>query len=767
MLKTITAIVFLLLLHGFSFSNPIYKATVKDSATFQNLQGVLVLVDNKPIATTNSMGEFSFEIANINAVSVECMIKYFGYKTLTQNITISKVGTNKDTIFLSPISHELNSITVSGSKFEKKASEETVSMAVIRQKDIQNAGLTQVDDMLKRIPGVDVVDGQANIRGGSGWSYGAGSRVLVMVDDMPMLTSDAGDVKWDFLPIENCEQVEVIKGASSALYGSSALNGVINFRTASPRNIPKTNLVIQQGVYDLPKNKYEKWNGNDLQKYSGFNFFHSRKINQLDVVVGGNFYSDDSYLQGAYNTRGRVNTNLKYRFKKLDGLVIGLNINAQKSRGSSFFVWAADDKIKILKGKFYFDSTAYLKPLGGIDTPKTSLSFYKSYRVNIDPYINYSTKNGYKFALKNRFFNTNNINTSNQSSNAQFFYTELQLQKTFPNNLHFTTGAVANYSIVKSELFSNHTANNQAFYMQIDKKFFNKLWLEMGGRYEFNTIDSIKAHSKPLGRVGINYQVTKATFIRSSFGMGYRFPTIAEKFVSTTVSSLKIIPNKNLLAESGWNAELGIKQNFMLGKWLGMIDLAGFYTTYQDMMEFAFIIKPQPGFQSQNISKTLIKGFDVSVFSKAKLHNIDLLMHAGYTYTLPTDLNFNLLNDSVKNVQYSDSSKNILKYRFTTSAKADMELKWKKITLGSYVRYNTYMVNIDNSLNVLFASVKDYRTKWGHKDTWIIDARLMYQLTKNATASIIVKNILNFEYTERPAYIAPPRSFTMQFVYNF
>jgi outer membrane receptor protein involved in Fe transport len=184
-------------------------------------------------------------------------------------------------------------------------------------------------------------------------------------------------------------------------------------------------------------------------------------------------------------------------------------------------------------------------------------------------------------------------------------------------------------------------------------------------------------------------------------------------------------------------------------------------------MEFAFIIKPQPGFQSQNISKTLIKGFDGSIFTKSKIKQVEILLHAGYTYTLPTDVNFKLLNDSVRNVQYSDTTKNILKYRFTTSAKADVELKWKKLTFGSYIRYNTYMVNIDNSLNILFASVKDYRTKQGHKDTWIIDARLMYQLTKNATASIIVKNILNFEYTERPAYIAPPRSFTMQFVYNF
>ena len=75
------------------------------------------------------------------------------------------------------------------------------------------------------------LDGQANIRGGSGWSYGAGTRVLVMVDDMPLISGDAGQVQWNLIATENVNQVEIIKGASSALYGSSALNGIINIRT--------------------------------------------------------------------------------------------------------------------------------------------------------------------------------------------------------------------------------------------------------------------------------------------------------------------------------------------------------------------------------------------------------------------------------------------------------------------------------------------------------------------------------------------------------
>ena len=66
----------------------------------------------------------------------------------------------------------------------------------------------------------------------------------MMVDEMPMLSADAGDVKWNYLPLENLEQVEIIKGASSALFGSSALNGVINLRTAYAKDKPNTAVTI-------------------------------------------------------------------------------------------------------------------------------------------------------------------------------------------------------------------------------------------------------------------------------------------------------------------------------------------------------------------------------------------------------------------------------------------------------------------------------------------------------------------------------------------
>jgi outer membrane receptor protein involved in Fe transport len=76
------------------------------------------------------------------------------------------------------------------------------------------------------------------------------------------------------------EQVEVLKGASSALFGSSALNGVINMRTKMPGEKPVTQITTFAGMYDTPKNEYMRWWGEE-RFTSGVNFSHRRKIKSL------------------------------------------------------------------------------------------------------------------------------------------------------------------------------------------------------------------------------------------------------------------------------------------------------------------------------------------------------------------------------------------------------------------------------------------------------------------------------------------------------
>ncbi|NBX80438.1 MAG: Plug domain-containing protein, partial [Flavobacteriales bacterium] len=97
-----------------------------------------------------------------------------------------------------------------------------ISMEIIRPELVNNKGLSSLEQAVDQSPGVYSMDGQVSIRGGGGYAYGAGSRVMLLWNGIPMLSPDLGDVKWNAVPMEQTSQIEILKGASSVLYGSGA-----------------------------------------------------------------------------------------------------------------------------------------------------------------------------------------------------------------------------------------------------------------------------------------------------------------------------------------------------------------------------------------------------------------------------------------------------------------------------------------------------------------------------------------------------------------
>ena len=90
---------------------------------------------------------------------------------------------------------------------------------------------------------------------------------------MPMLSGEGGRPYWDLIPVENIEHIEVIKGASSVLSGTSALSGAIHIKTASPNIKPYTRFTAYSGFYSTPKDPSMKgWS--DYPYITGFSFLH-------------------------------------------------------------------------------------------------------------------------------------------------------------------------------------------------------------------------------------------------------------------------------------------------------------------------------------------------------------------------------------------------------------------------------------------------------------------------------------------------------------
>jgi iron complex outermembrane receptor protein len=100
-------------------------------------------------------------------------------------------------------------------------------MDVVKPSFISSNHITDAKDDPHKTPGFEVMDGQAS-SGAEAIQLRRGSRELALIDGLPMVSADAGNIKWQFLPLDNISQVEKIKGASSVLYGHHT-QWIINF----------------------------------------------------------------------------------------------------------------------------------------------------------------------------------------------------------------------------------------------------------------------------------------------------------------------------------------------------------------------------------------------------------------------------------------------------------------------------------------------------------------------------------------------------------
>ena len=118
--------------------------------------------------------------------------------------------------------------------------------------EIRQRNSTSLDDALRYVRGVNMTGTQVNIRGSSGYSLGAGSRVLMLLDGIPFFAGDTGELNFEAIPMGQVDRIEVVKGASSALYGSNALGGVINIITKPIPETPETIVRTYGGMYNRP-----------------------------------------------------------------------------------------------------------------------------------------------------------------------------------------------------------------------------------------------------------------------------------------------------------------------------------------------------------------------------------------------------------------------------------------------------------------------------------------------------------------------------------
>lgn len=770
---------FLLLIPICHFAQDL-KGRVIDAKT---KQGVLfATLKTSPTTGAVSDEEGNFVIKNLT-FPVELIISADDYLSDTIQVTSPEFLKIELTSSVQGNIGQLGPVVIAASRRKQSVEEIPISIEVIDANLVRNKGITDLEAAVDQAPGAYTMDGQVSIRGGSGFSYGAGSRVLVLWNEVPLLSGDAGDAKFNSIPIEQASQIEVIKGATSVLYGSGALNGIVSLIEQEPTSEMKITGKIQNGLYDDPERETLKW-WSKSPTYQQADFTFSKKFERFGLNLGAAGFTTDGYRQGEVEDRARLNGTFFWSPKDLDRLKFSLGWNAQMQKTGNFIIWQSD--------------TFAYQPSGGADTSVagSTLTYNKGTRISIDPSIKYYDKKFNRHTLRTRYYFVDNANFTNtaQSSKSDVFYADYQFQKKWKDvGLVLTTGTTASANKVNSYLYGDHNSFNSALYAQIEKKW-NKWDITLGTRMEYFMQDGEALKTKyfngrgyennairPIFRSGIHYAAAKYTHFRASIGQGIRYPTVAERYTSTSVGSLNIFPNPELQAETGWAGEIGLKQGLKLGEWKGFIDLSGFINSYQNMMEFTLgVYNPDSiplsgnpnspgyigkwvGFRAENAEAAQITGFEASINGMGMIGPIKVQTLMGYTYMNPISKNYN----PDYRETFSNDSTDILKYRFKHLAKADLQLEFKGFSIGGSMRMNSFMVNIDKAFEdgilnqQILPGLKQYRR--GHDGaTVVFDARVGYEYKEKYKLNLIVNNVANTEYMTRPGDMQAPRCFIVQ-----
>ncbi len=809
----------LLTLFGFSifFSTLFAKGTltgiISDSTTGEKLLGVNI--ETKGIGTSSDIdGKYILEL---DEGSYLVTFSYLGYTSISQNIDIKDGQTQELNILLQTVATDLsdNEVVITGSMFEKRASEEVISIELIKPKALQNLNPVRLDEIARITPGLNVVDGQTNIRAGSGWTYGVGSRVMFILDGMPVLSPDRGDVKWTLLPVELAGQIEVLKGASSVLYGSSAMNGTINILYPKPTSKPITRISVYQSFITSPKNKVYKWWKFPIPTF-GVSFMRAHKPKpNYDYIVGSNIYISNNHFERGQEFLARFNFKTRWINKKNENMSYGIGGSMMYNKEYEFFYWQnkTDGAYK-----------------AGADND------FQNIRLTVDPFFQTYDKKNNKHEIRGRlYFNRPSFSTITILQDTRYSFNKRYESKKF----NIVAGAEHQYLWVKVPAFAgggSKMANLLAGFTQLDKKY-KKLTLTAGVRFEMfkyeknigvtgsiwkNANGKTKFYLPGQWRCGLNYEISKNSFLRFNIGQAYRFASFAEQFVNENVGSasqtysvklydtippyiyvrdssytishplLHIHPNTDLTPEYGFTSEIGFEQkwNVRKGKYTGNFDIAFFWQEYKNMIDINTIgpvTNAEVNLQFQNISKARIAGYEINWKNNIKIapkHN--MYMNVGYTYSMPVDLNQNayvdvknpfkylgfLFKNMFKTMKIDDAyATTLLKYRNRSLLTFDMEYNFNdQITIGADLRYYSSIENFDViflNLNQINEYYVDNYYNTSRKGDAVLNVRAFYTYKKRHNFGLVIKNITNTEFWLRPGKLEQPRSVGVQYRLEF
>lgn len=718
----------------------ILKGIISDSLVNLPLISSNIRISNTEIGTKSDIkGNFSLQIDFLYfANNIE--INYPGYQKYTKSISslLNSLETklDNDILYLEfklvPNNFKSQSVIISASKNVQNSQDIPISVSIIESDFIKSRSQNSLERILQYVPGVEVNNDNISLRGSSGFTFGIGSRVSLLLDGFPMLAADNGDMKFDALPFYNIERIEVIKGSGSALYGTSAIGGVINIITSPPTEDLSIKSRLFSGFHSQPNYDEWKFDGGNLIN-SGVDLNISQKIDNFSYTTSLTYFNQKGYRLNDKAERYAIFSKLYYNIE--DKTFLDFTINHTNNQQENWVYW------KSLTQPFLPDT--YPANSENNTSIKTAGILNLKHIINEDNYL------VLKSGVYNTYFNNNVIldNNTLRKSDANSINIDAQYNSSINEDVFITFGINNITNLVNSITYGNNNQNIFSTYFQSELNHVDNLIVTIGARLDLENTSNLNNNLIFSPKLGLNYNIWDQQF-RLSAGRGFRAPSIAERFSNINFQGFSVEQNLELKAEESISFEIGTNKNLIFDDYSLNIDCAIFYNKFNNFIDPSINIKENvPVIQFKNIVDAQILGMELSV--KQLFFNF-IGFESSLTLMDPRDLVTNTT----------------LKYR--------SKLLWynrlilpitKSLQFQADYRYKERVENIDENLKLQISDY-DFRVPIN-----VVDFRVLYDINIDfdlpIKLALNVNNAFNYYFVEMVGSLAPTRFVNFQLEYAY
>ncbi|MBK7106786.1 MAG: TonB-dependent receptor [Ignavibacteriae bacterium] len=692
--------------------------TVRDSESNLKLESVIIKSEKpKAITSTNSVGEADLDSFK---ESKKIIFQHLGYETLEKSF--SELEKENFILFMKPTNISLDQIVVSATRWNQAKNEIASKIINISPKDIELQNPQTTADLLNSTGQVFIQKSQQG--GGSPMIRGfATNRLLISVDGIRMNTAifRSGNLQ-NVISLDNfsLQNVEVMFGPGSVIYGSDAIGGVMSFYTLQPK-------------FSLTNNLF--YSGNSALRFSSAN---NENTGHIDFNLGWNKFASITSItyskfgdvkMGEFGPNKYLRNEYVKRINSVDIVVTNSNPLIQKPvdynqinilQKLSFLL---NDEIKFDYG-FHYSTTSNYSRYDRLlryrnDLPRSAEWYYgpqvwmmNNFNISLSKsnifYDNLIFRTAHqKFEESRHDRDLNNNIRFDKFEEVDAYSINLDMNKKLTENSTIVYGIEEIYNNVKSYGKDTDINNNQSIkgasrYPQADwnsisafidyKNFLtNKIIFETGIRYSYFSLNadfdttfypfpftSAKLNEGSFsGSFGFVYNPNNSTTMNINLSTGFRSPNVDDLGkVFDSEPGAVIVPNPNLIAEYAYNIDLGIAKVF--NDFL-KLDATGFYTFLDNaMVRRDFTIN---GLDSIIYSGEMSKVQALQNAANAYVWGIQ----AGIEFKLPKGFGFSANANYQKGEEVlDDGSKSPLRHAAPMFGSAHLTYSIKKIKMDFY-----------------------------------------------------------------------------------